>query len=109
MPNERTELKVDGKQNKKRVAATRSRKHTSATIRAVDDDGTGHAGCMLDLPSAHRSNLLNSSIHVVVFFFPFFSSSSSVNFCFLTVHNGPQQLKRPRKKKKSVLYIVEIV
>jgi hypothetical protein len=49
-------------QHKKRVAATRSRKHTSATISAVDDDGTGHAGCMLDLPSAHRSNLLNSSM-----------------------------------------------
>ena len=39
-----------------------ARKHTSATISAVDDDGAGHAGCMLDLPSAHRSNLLNSSM-----------------------------------------------
>ncbi len=39
-----------------------SRKHTSATISAVDDDGTRHAGCMLDLPSAHCSNLLNSSM-----------------------------------------------
>lgn len=35
-----------------------SRKQTWATISALDDDGTGHAGCMLDLPSAHRSNLL---------------------------------------------------
>ena len=53
-----------------------ARKHTSATISAVDDDGAGHAGCMLDLPSAHRSNLLNSSM------LPFslrLSSSSSLN------------------------------
>ena len=31
-----------------------ARNITSAAISAVDDDGAGHAGCMLDLPSAHR-------------------------------------------------------
>lgn len=50
--------------NRSCLLMTGSRKDTSATINAVDDDGTGHAGCMLDLLSAHRSNLLNGSVYI---------------------------------------------